>query len=67
MDHDTAVTKEGTDALLEGSEVVGVGSVNVAGDVSVLSRQIANLAGLRSIGVAWSCLSTLVRVKVSQC
>ena len=52
MNHDTPVSEEGANALLERSEVVGVGSVNVTGDVSVLSRQIANLAGLRSIGVA---------------
>jgi hypothetical protein len=67
VNHDTPVPEEGADALLEGSEVVGVGNVDVAGDISVLSRQITNLAGLRSIGVAWGRLSTLVRVKVSQC
>lgn len=66
MNHDTPVSEEGANALLEGREVVGVSSVNVACDVSVLARQITNLAGLRSIRVAWGRLSTLIWVKVSQ-
>lgn len=67
MNHDTAVSKESADALLEGGEVVGVSGVYVAGDFSVLARQIANLASLRCIGVTRSRLSTLIGVKVSQC
>lgn len=66
MNNDTAVSEESADALLERSEVVGVSGVYVAGDVSVLARQIANLAGLGGIGVAWSRLSSLIGVKVSQ-
>lgn len=66
MKHETPVSEEGADALLEGSKVVGVGGVSVTSDVAVLSRQIANLAGLGSIGVARGRLSTLIRVKVSQ-
>lgn len=66
MKNETPVAEEGADALLEGGKVVGIGGVSVASDVAVLSRQIANLARLGSVGVAWSRLTTLIGVKVSQ-
>ena len=53
MDDERAVSEEGSDSWKGGGEVVGVGrGEGVCGDFTVLSREVAGLAGLWESRVA---------------
>lgn len=67
VDDNGAVANESTGRALQGEIGISVGHVNsggVVGDLSILSRKVTNLAGLRRSSGARGGLSTLIRVQV---